>query len=64
MSTGRKRLVIHPRVRPMPAYFLTTYYFPIFGLLTGGFALVRLDRQPLALRGNRLVVPIPYPHML
>jgi len=48
----------------MPAYFLTTYYFPIFGLLTGGFALVRLDRQPLALRGNRLVVPIPYPHML
>jgi hypothetical protein len=40
----------------MAAYFLYNYFFPIFGLLTGGFVLARIHSQQLACSADR---PVP-----
>jgi hypothetical protein len=44
----------------MLASFLITYCFPIFGLLTGGFVLVRANPHQLAYSAVR---PITSPHL-
>ena len=39
----------------MPAYILITFFFPMFGLLTGGFVLALANPQQVAIWDARQI---------